>query len=825
VRRRLIRLALFLFGVFLVIAAAVTWRLWRALPETTGTFRVAGLRTSVEIIRDPEGVPHIRASNEHDALFALGYVHAQDRLWQMDFQRRIASGRLSEILGPATLDTDRMMRTVGFARAAREALGALNAETRASLDAYVAGVNAYRQAHMGSRLPVEFAILRFAPEPWRAEDVLAWQKVMGWSMSTNWREELLRVRLTAKVGAGGAAQLLPDYVRGGPVVLPDFVLPLSRAAERAETQSAETVTASIGVAPSLGASASLGPFAFLGASGSLGASAPSASLLDPPYAPARGGSNNWVLSGTHTRSRKPYLANDPHLATQAPAVWYVAHITGGALDVIGATLPGTPAVVIGHNQRIAWGVTNMMADVQDLFAERIDDRNQSLVDGRWEPMRVLHETITVRNEEPVALRVRITRHGPLISDLFDERTPLALRWTGHDAGDRTSEAFLRINLAQSWRAFVEAFDGYQLPMLNFVYADVDGNIAYVGPGALPIRTGDGRSPQDGTLGANDWRGYVPLDELPRALNPSRGFIASANNQVVANGYPYVLSTSWDAPYRAARITEVLSSTRQATMDDMQRLQTDQHSLQPVRLLPLLLQAWPRSDAARQALAALKRWNRSIAPDSAPAAVYKAYYARAGWRLFADDLGSLLWTDYSGLSGDVAKALDAVAQTAHSPWCDDVNTAKRESCGEILGEALELALEDLRRAQRSSEMDAWRWDRQNDVWFPHLPFQVSNVLRPVFSRHVRRGGDGFTVNPSMPMRDQMLVSSYRQIIDLSNFDQSVFILPLGQSGHLMSGRYADLLRDWNEGRYRPLRFSPASVNAAADTRLLLQPQER
>lgn len=790
-RRWISRLLLILIILALVVAGAGIWRLWRALPDRDGSLRVNGLHQPVEIVRDPEGVPHIRAGSEADALFALGYVHAQDRLWQMEFQRRIASGRLSEILGPQALETDRLMRTIGFRRAADAAVRSLAPDTRALIDAYVSGVNAFISTHRGSRLPVEFSILGFAPGEFRADDVLAWQKVMGWSMSTNWREELLRLRLAARLGAAGTAQLMPPYAEGGPIIVPDLLSPVLPLRSPGPLSTATLPPVTIG----------------------------SADVPDPFVT---GGSNNWVVTGARTATGKPFLANDPHLGTQTPGVWYIAHLTAGSLDVIGATLPGTPAVVIGHNRRIAWGVTNMMSDVQDFFVERINERDEAEVDGRWEPMQVVHERIAVRGAPDVGLRVRVTRHGPLLSDVFDERTPLALRWTGHDPIDHTADAFLRLNRAGSWNEFVNAFEQYHLPMLNFVYADVDGNIGYLGPGALPIRTGDGRTPLDGSSSANDWRGYVAIDALPRALNPPRGYIASANNKAVPDDYPFVVSTSWEVPYRAERITGVLDSLSRATLDDLKRLQTDQHSAQPARILPFLLGARVETDRSRSALATLKGWNASIAGDDRAAALFKAYYARATWRILGDELGPVLWNEYRGYTGDVAKAFDAIARTPASPWCDDVTTAAREDCPRVLGEALDLALQDLALAQGPNE-SRWRWDRQNDVWFPHLPLQASSLLRPFFSRHVKRGGDAFTVNPSMPVRDQMLVASYRQVIDLANLDASVFILPLGQSGELLSGHYSDLLKDWNEGRYRPLRFSRAIVEAAADHRLMLEPR--
>jgi penicillin amidase len=796
VLRWVARLALVAAVVLVLLGAAAIWRLWRAMPETTGVVLVAGLERAVDVVRDPDGVPHIRAASERDGMRALGYVHAQDRLWQMEFQRRLASGRLAELLGPTALRTDRFMRTVGFARSARDALLTLDPETRSLLEAYVGGVNEHLRAHQGTRLPVEFALVKHVPEPWRPEDVLAWQKVMGWSMSLNWREEVLSMRLVSRVGETGATALLPASGEGDPLVLPDLVV---RPSTRVAPTRRKPPRAPAAIPSAIASLAQIDPF-------------------------RTAGSNNWVISGSRTATGRPLLANDPHLATQAPGAWYVAHITAGALDVIGATLPGTPAVVIGHNRRIAWGVTNMMSDVQDLFAERINERDEAEVDGRWEPMRILHETIAVRDAPPVTLRVRITRHGPLISDLVDERTPLALRWTGHEPLDGTVRSIFRLNTARSWDEFVSAFAGYQVPALNFVYADVDGNIGYIGPGAVPVRAGDGRAPLAGWVSANDWRGYVPAADLPRALNPARGFIASANNKVVPDTYPYLLSTSWDAPYRAARIVEELQKLPRATVADLQRLQNDQRSAQVSRVLPWLLTAVPTSDRSREAIARLRGWNGSLDGWSEEAALYKAYAAVATARLFEDELGPELWEDYRGFTGAAAKALDRIAAGGDGRWCDDVTTRPVETCAAMLGQALEQALDQMSEVQGTEDLSRWRWAHANPVWFPHLPFHASTMLRPIFSRRAERGGDAFTVNPTMPLHDQVLVASYRQILDLGNFDRSVFVLPLGQSGHLLSRGYAGMLDDWNEGRYRPLRFSAAAVDAAATSRLRLEPLE-
>ena len=817
------RIALTVVALLLAVTAFVFWRLRAPLPDTIGTLRVEGLRGRVEIVRDVDAVPHIRAGSEADALFALGYVHAQERLWQMEFQRRAAQGRLAEILGTPALKTDRLLRTVGIARAAALAWPRVAPDTRAQIEAYVAGINAFVSSHRGGSLPVEFAILRTSVEPWRGEDVLACQKSLAWLLSMNWDEELLRVRLSARVGEVGANLLMPAYTPDGPVIVPPEALtaPARAVAPASDALPGGASTAPVSPRRDLTLPA---PYATAAVLADLAALAAAVREI-APAPPIGGGSNSWVLSGTHTTTGKPLLANDPHLGGQAPAHWYLAHITGGQLDVIGATLPGVPGVIIGHNQRIAWGITALLGDTQDLFVERVNTRDEAEYDGAWEPMTILRDIIKVRGQADVPMRIRITRHGPVLSDVLDNpQAALALRWTGLDVEDHTAESFSRINTARTWPEFVAALGPMHAPLLNFVFADVDGNIGYCGPGAHPVRSsGDGARPVPGWTSDSDWRGYVPESEWPRTFNPSRGFLVTANNKVVPDGYPFRLGSSWEAPYRAARIIDMIQTGGRLAVEDLARMQRDVKSAQVNAVLPFLLKARPIDPASREAMDRLHAWDGTLGGDSPDAALYEAWYEATARGLVEDDLGDDLFSDYWAHRSIVAKAIDTMIQTNDLAWCDDVRTIEPETCETLLGHTLQRALASMGARQGSATVANWRWDRVNSAEFPHMPFDNIFWLRRWFSRTVPRGGDAFTVTPVMPIRGRTFISSYRQIIDLASIDASKFIIPMGQSGHVWSGHYADLLDKWNKTEYLPMRFSRSAVDEAAGDRLVLEPR--
>jgi penicillin amidase len=539
------------------------------------------------------------------------------------------------------------------------------------------------------------------------------------------------------------------------------------------------------------------------------------------------GSNNWVIGGARTTTGMPLLANDPHLGAQIPSIWYLAHITGGNLDAIGATLPGTPGVIIGHNQYIAWGVTNTGPDVQDLFVEHINTRNEAEYNGAWEPVHVIPEVIKVKGQPDVTIQVRITRHGPLISDAIEGTgEALAFRWTALDDEDRTLEAFANIARADNWREFAGALATYKAPMQNFVYADTEGNIGYYAPGALPIRAkGDGTLPAPGWTGEYDWQGYVPFAELPHAYNPPQGFIATANNQVAPDTYPYLISSSFAAPYRAARIVELIQSKDKLSPDDMAAMQADVRSAQARELLPRLLEARTSDGRAKAAIELLRGWDGTVAADSAQAAVYEAWSEQIPAHIFADELGDELWNNYADEKDMIAMVIPGLLK-GDGGWCDDIRTPAPESCATVLGAALVNGLSEMAKRQGSDDLATWRWDRVHHAMFPHNPFDQVGALRPIFSRSIPTGGDGFTVNVAPISRDDLYnqrhVPSYRQIVDLSNLGASRFIHTVGQSGQLLSSDYSNLLDRWRQVEYLPMRYDKETINTAAAARLVLQP---
>ncbi|HNV01913.1 MAG TPA: penicillin acylase family protein [Vicinamibacterales bacterium] len=819
-RRWLRRLLLTVLVAIAASAALLYWRLRAPLPDTRGTVKVDGVSAPVEIVRDIDDVAHIRADSQADALFGLGYVHAQERLWQMEFQRRVAQGRLAEIAGPEALPADRLLRTVGLARAARDTWPRLDGRVRALVEAYVAGVNAFLERHRGGGLPIEFAIFRVSPDPWTGEDVVAWQKTMGWLLSANWLEESFRAALATRVGDEGASVLMPAYTPGGPIILPpDAPLPsrpLPGAGASAPGPAGTLTTRAPGFASAsartVGAAAAADLAALAAIAGRVAAA--------PPIG---GGSNNWVVSGSRSVTGKPLLANDPHLAGQAPAVWYLAHVTGGGYDAIGATMPGMPGIVLGHNGRIAWGVTALVGDVQDLYIERITARDQTEYQGALERIRVVREVIRVRGQADVPIRIRITRHGPVVSDALERpQSTIALRWTGLDAEDHTLESFIRLGSAGGWSEFRSALRGMHVPLLNFVYADVDGNIGYLGPGAIPVRTsGDGARPVAGWTGEAEWRGYLDESEWPVSYNPARGYLASANNKVAPDSFPFLLGTSWDAPYRAARIVELLEERPRLSAEDFARMQGDLRSAQVAAILPFLLTARPLGPPGRDAMALLREWNGTLDGASPEAALFEAWYDATVRALFADELGDDLAAEYVLRRSSAAKAIDSLVQSGDSAWCDDVRTPEPETCGTLLGRTLQRALAEMGARQGTSNVTKWRWDRVNAARFPHAPLDAVPVLRRYFSRTVPHGGDAFTLTPVSPIGGDIFVSSYRQIIDLAGPDASRFMIPMGQSGHVWSDRYANLLDPWRRVEYIPMRFTRAAVDDAARATLVLE----
>ncbi len=749
----------------LIAAGGYLYLKGTTLPQTTGRLVLKGLLEPVEVTRDAYGVVHIQARNLHDLFFAQGVVHAQDRLWQMEFQRRVGAGRLAEVLGEAALEEDKFLRTWGFYRAAQAAYRNLSPEAKAAVDAYVAGINAYLATN--PPLPLEFRLLGYRPEPWQGADVLVWAKMMSFDLSANYEAELRRYRLLARgLTPERIAELMPPYPEDAPTILPPAGLPLPPP----------------------------------------GAEQQAAALLELGQARPRflEASNNWVVSGRRTASGKPLLANDPHLGLGVPSLWYLIHLEAPGYNAIGASLPGTPGVVIGRNARIAWGVTNVGADVQDLYVLEEQDGGY-VYQGEVRPYTTREEVIRVKGGGEVRLVVRETVYGPVISDVVDApgASPLAVRWVSLEAVDGTLEAFLKINQAGSWGEFREALKGYLAPSQNFVYADVDGNIGYIAPGKIPIRRPghSGAYPVPGT-GAWDWQGFIPFDELPQALNPPEGFIVTANNKVTPPTYPYTLTVDWAEPYRATRIRELLTAKPRLTLEDMVRIQLDQYTLLYRAFRPVLELIQPEDEAARRWRARLLAWDGVMRPDAPEATVFAAWYRELA-RLPAAEVGQPYWNEPRYLLNALKNGDPACA--ARGLVCLDYATLAFER-------AVEAVAEDGRVPA---------WGAVHRARFAH-PVLSQTPLKRFTDRQVPFGGDAFTVNVGPYDLATLRMDhgpSYRQVVDLADPEGSRFIHPMGQSGNLLSPHYADLLPRWASGQYLPMR----TQGYAVQQRLVLEPR--
>ncbi len=755
-----------LTGLAAIAGLGGTLWLRGSLPQTSGEIQLEGLAAPVEVLRDSEGLVTLRAANDLDAYRALGFVHAQERLWQMDFMRRLGSGRLSEVVGAATLGTDRFMRTLGLFRQAEAQVARLRPETKATLEAYAAGVNAFLAQRSGP-LPPEFQLLRHEPAPWRPADSLVWGRIMALLLSGNWRSEVLRAKLLKRLDPAEVAFLWP----GDP--------------DDAPTTVTTAAAARLPAAPALRA------------------------LLEqvPPELRPQSASNAWAVAGSLTASGKPILANDPHLSLQAPGKWFLVRIETPERTLAGATAPGVPFIVIGHNDRIAWGFTTTHSDTQDLFVERLTD------DGGYETpegpraFEVVREVITVKDAEPVELEVRISRHGPVISDAFmDERNRpgeghvLALAWTALREDDRTPDGLLALNRARNWTEFETALEDFHSPQQNIVYADVEGNIGFLAPGRVPLRkAGDGTAPVEGWSGAYDWTGLLPYADLPRVLNPRQGRIVSGNNRVVPDDYPHLLTAHWPPPQRARRILELLSAKTPLDPEAAAAMQMDSHAGDAAVLLPRLLGATPESPLAQNALARLRAWDYVMDRARPEPLIYAAWTIELTRLLLADDLGE----DFEELARPEARRLTALLNRGGT-WCDDSTTADRkESCGERITAALEAAVAGLAQ-DLGDDPENWRWGALHRADLAHPVLSRIPLVADLFGFGQETDGGDETVNRGVYAIDggrrfaHVAGASLRIVYDLADLDATRAITATGQSGNPLSPHYGSFARRWRDG---------------------------
>jgi penicillin amidase len=776
-----------------VVAIAAGWLLLRAsLPKIDGELAAPGLASPVEVLRDRDGVPHILAMNDRDGWFAVGYVHAQDRLWQMEFQRRVAQGRLSEILGERSYDVDRLMRTLGLARVADRIVAKMDAPTRGKLEAYSAGVNAF----LDSRpvLPVEFQVLRVKPEPWKPADTMAWLLVMSWDLSSNWRSELARLRFANALGRERAAEFMPPYPGDPPYALPDFKSMYAELAPAADAMLAQYPTHEEAI-----------------------------------------GSNNWVVDGTMTNTGKPLLANDPHLGLQAPSLWYLVHISTPDANVVGGTLPGVPFVVLGRNDNVAWSMTTTNSDTQDLFVEKVaeNDRASYVTPTGTEKFETREEVIRVKDEERRIL-VRTTRHGPVVTDVIrgaKEALPkdrvLSLAWAALTEDNGVARALFAVDRAKNGRELVEALRDATAPHQNVVYADREGHVGFIAPARVPVRRADneamGRVPVPGWDAKYDWQGFIPFEQLPQYVDPPTHHIVTANNKITPPGYGPFISVDWFPPYRADRIEEMLAAQPKHTIESFEKMQADVQSQLARQMLPFARAAKPETREGQDLQAMLATWNGEMKRDSQAPLAFSAWYRELTRLVYADELGPMFAGSWDQRPPFILAVLKGENGMGH--WCDDVNTPGVETCPQLTAKAFDLAAQDL--AKRFGKPASWLWGHAHYATGDHRPFGFVPGLARFFNVDPETPGDSYTVDvghffigdDERPFANRH-APSLRAIYDLADLDRSVYIQSTGQSGNFMSPWYANMADRWARVEYIRIPAKREAIEAAH--RLALHP---
>ena len=815
-RSPLVRVLLWFLAAVLAIlagAAAYAWFVaYSALPQLDGRLQISGLSAAVTVTRDSHGVPDIEASSLEDLFFAQGYVTAQDRLWQMDIMRRYGAGELSEILGEDRLKIDREQRILGLGAAARKSLQLAGSSDRSFLEAYARGVNAYIGTH-GNRLPIEFRILGYAPKPWLAEDSVVIANVMVKDLNYHYFfDALAREKILAKLGPELTADLYVNrswHDRVPTVMRDDLAEPQNNTGDSDDDDDDDDS----------GPDNSVTETAFP-AHAPQGLPVETQPVEDSPV----NGSNDWVISGVHTVTGKPLLANDMHLGHQMPNLWYEAHLHAGTLDVAGVTLPGMPYVIVGHNQRIAWGFTNVGPTVTDVYIENFNQQGEYQTPGGWMKPEHRVETVHVKGKPDVTVDVRITRHGPIITELVPGETrPLALSWTLYDG---LRMPFFDVNAAQNWEEFRHAFSQLDAPGQNVVYADVDGNIGYQATGKIPIRAaGDGSLPVSGADNAHEWISYIPFEKLPSIYNPPSGIIATANGRITPDGYPNSISMEWEAPWRTERIYHVLESGRRFSAADMLALENDIHSEADLfaaeRLVYAVDHASKPSARAKQAADLMRGWDgRMLASSAAPTITEKSM--RELQRLLLEPkLGSapadpakqnevLSWKTYAWEMQSVW--LENILIHHPKIWLPD----QYANYDELLTAAVEAAVQS---PEAGKDLAAWRWGAFNAVEIQHPILGKIPVLKYWAGPGVHeQSGSRYTVKAVSRHHGP----SERFIANLADLDQSMLNTVTGQSGNFLSHSYMDQWKAWYEGTTFNLPFSKPAVEAAKAHQLQLEP---
>jgi penicillin amidase len=823
------RLGLGALGLVLALAAALGVYVYQSLPVLDGDLAAPGLTQPVQVSRDDADVTHIEASSEIDAWFALGYVHAQERGWQLEFNRRVMHGQLSEILGESTLETDKLLRTLGVMEAAQRQLAALPPDAQQAVQAYADGINAFH-ASSTQALPPEFHVLGTRPGgeagvAWTAADSVGWAIMMALDLGGNMGNEFTRLSALQVLDTKALWQLLPPYPGEPPAARADLArlyadLGVYRTASTTSTTTTSSATTHL-QAPAQ--TLRPAPGGWLSATYQTDLTTWANDFSRHIGTVDGKGSNNWVIAGERTASGKPIIANDPHLSLSAPAIWYFARLKAPGLDVAGASVPGLPFILLGRTRHVAWGFTNTAPDVQDLYLERIDPAQPGRYetpDG-WADFTTRTETFRVKGKPDVVHTVRTTRHGPVISDaqashqaLIDtNRYVLALRWTALDTDNRAVMAGVRSNRAKSVDELIAAYEDFHAPMQNVVMADTAGRVAFKATGRVPLRHPDndimGVAPSPGWDARYDWQGWLPYADTPEASHDAitaAGWLSTANQRIHSADYPHFITQDWELPYRKDRIDALLAARPQHDLDSQAPIQADVDSESARLLLPHLLGApvtHPQGDAAHTALTV---FNGELRADSAGALIFSVWTDEFTRGVIGGRLGQERLMAMYGRRV-FRPAIEGILARNDTAWCGAAG------CAVLSGQALDRALARITEWQ-GADVSAWQWGPAHPALSAHKPFSNVGPLAKVFDVREPTGGDRFTVNMGHfhanhdkdPFANRH-GPSLRALYDLGNLENSRFIYQTGQSGLVFSERYRDMSAEWAAVRYRPLRMDP------------------
>ena len=791
-----------LLGVLLIAGVAtilfLRFQLTKSFPQVTGSVVLPGLEHSVTILRDEFGVPRIEAAGEHDLMFALGYVHAQDRLWQMDMVRRVGEGRLSEVFGSVALPFDRMFRIIGIHRISKEIEQKITGESHNRLVAYAQGVNAFIDTHHG-KYPVEFDMLGYDPESWIPVHSIIVGRLMAWELNLSWWTDLTYGEIAARVPLEKAIDIFPPYPGNIPPTVPSAEWHRYTGLGKEFMRAAQEYAA------------------FNGNSGMLG------------------GSNAWAVGPGKSAPGKVILANDTHLQLQTPAKWYEVVLHAPGYDVRGMSVPGVPGIVAGNNQHIAWGITNVMADDADFYIEQIDstDTTRYWYDGGWLPIRFREEEIMVKGDTIVPLIIRSTHHGPIITDVgtvikkHRVAAVASMRWTGAEISDQIG-AFNKINRATNWEEFTQGVSQFSGPGQNFVYGDASGNIGYWCGVKLPIRGKQNTTlPLPGWDPSTEWKGFVPFKELPHLYNPPEGYIATANNKIVDDSYPYHISDLWEPPARIVRLRDVLGTPGAFSVEDFARLQSDTFSPFAKALTPYILAAcsdsgstFPERDLV---LEYFRNWNFEFTREDVTTTIFQEFFVKLLENTYRDELGEDLFHDWTLLVNVPIRVTMKLVEEGTSTWFDDLHTDSIETRDLIIRKSMNEAVTTLRE-RFGGQLKTWRWGDLHSVTLRH-PFGLVKPLDRIFNigPFPYPGGSTSLMSGEYDINKPFAVTvgpSFRQIIDFSNLNEVRSVLPSGQSGQVFNIHYDDQTPLWLNGGYRIARMTPAGGREW--DRLILKP---